>query len=196
MDTGHAALESDDHLIGGVPVDRRVFGVGVDVLGRRIPEMFQEAGFPPRGPHTFWSIENGERFGDVDRDGVLFGEGDSLLPRPRVSREPAPVPPDPVPARRIRLRIGLGRYLCRYSRARRCSRRVSRARGDQMLDDQRPADRRHQRVSGPYTDRWTRWWADSSRRRTRRERRRRPASNRTAVQRPLAHHLHVLAALA
>ncbi|COW61074.1 Uncharacterised protein [Mycobacterium tuberculosis] len=35
----HAAFEADDHLVGDPPVDRGVFGVGVDVLGWGIPQV-------------------------------------------------------------------------------------------------------------------------------------------------------------
>ena len=57
---GHrsAALEADDHLVGGVPVQRWVFGVVVDVLGRRIPQVLQEAGLHRAPPHV---LVDGER---------------------------------------------------------------------------------------------------------------------------------------
>src|SRR5580658_9138752 len=47
------------------------------------PGVFQEAGFHRAAPHVLVDGERGA-FGDVDRDGVLLGEGDGLLPRPRV----------------------------------------------------------------------------------------------------------------
>ena len=57
---GHrpAALEADDHLVGGVPVQRWVFGVVVDVLGGRIPQVLQEAGLHRAAPHV---LVDGER---------------------------------------------------------------------------------------------------------------------------------------
>ena len=44
------ALEADDHLVGGVEVDGRVFGVVVDVLGRGVPQVLQEAGLDRAAP--------------------------------------------------------------------------------------------------------------------------------------------------
>ncbi len=76
-------LEADDHLIGGVPVQRRVFGVVVDILGGGVPQLLQEAGLHRAAPDV---LVDGERrtLGDVDRDRVLLGERDGLLPGPGV----------------------------------------------------------------------------------------------------------------
>ena len=58
METGTPLLEANDHFIRGVPVDGRVFGVIVDVLGGRIPKVFQEARFHGTTPHV---LVDGER---------------------------------------------------------------------------------------------------------------------------------------
>ena len=140
-----AGLEADDHLVGSVPVQRRVFGVVVDVLGGRVPEMLQEAGFHGATPHV---LIDGERraLGDIDRDRVLLGERNGLLPGPGV-----------VPDRRQHVEI-------------RCQRGESNLEshlvvaltgaavsddapvvlpcgGHQVFDDQRSAQCRHQRVA-------------------------------------------------
>lgn len=144
---GHrnAALEPDYHLVGGAPVQRGVLGVGVDVLGGRVPKVFQETGFHRTTPHV---LVDGERraFGHVDRDGVLLGERDRLLPRPRViahrgqhleircQRSESDLEADLV--------VALAGAAVRDDAA-----AVLAGRGHQVLDDQRPADRRHQRVA-------------------------------------------------
>src|SRR6478752_4402107 len=79
----HAPFESDDDLVGRAPVDGRVLGVVVYVLGRRIPEVLEEAGLHRPAPHVLVDRER-RALGDVDRNGVLLGERDGLLARPRV----------------------------------------------------------------------------------------------------------------
>lgn len=79
----NAAFESDDDLVRGVPVDRRVLGVVVDILGRRVPQMLEEAGLHGTAPDVLVDRER-RALGDVDRDGILLGERDGLLPGPGV----------------------------------------------------------------------------------------------------------------
>lgn len=94
-------VEADDDLIGGVPVQCRVFGVVVDVLGWGVPQVLQEAGLHGAAPDVLVDRE-GRALTDVDRDGVLLGEGDGLLPGPCVVAHGGRAPRDPVRARRIR----------------------------------------------------------------------------------------------
>ena len=141
----HAALEADDDLVGRAPVDRRVLGVVVDVLGGRVPQVLQEAGFHRAAPDVLVDRER-RTLGDVDRDGVLLGERDRLLPRPRV-----------VADRRQHLQIRCQRgesdleahlvVALAGAAVRDDAAAVLAGRRHQVLDDQRPADRRHQRVA-------------------------------------------------
>ena len=141
----HATLEPDDDLVGRAPVERRVLGVVVDVLGGGVPQVLEEAGLDRAAPHVLVDRER-RALGDVDRDGVLLGERNGLLARPRV-----------VPDRGQHLQIRCqrsesdleadlvvalaGAAVCDDAAA------VLAGRGHQVLDDQRAADRRHQRVA-------------------------------------------------
>ena len=141
----NAAFEADDHLVGRAPVDGRILGVVVDVLGRRIPQVLEEAGLHRPAPDV---LVDGERrpLGDVDRDRVLLGERDGLLPGPRV-----------VADRREHLEIRCQRgesdleahlVVALAGAAVRDDAAAVLARGrHEMLDDQGPAQRRHQRVA-------------------------------------------------
>ena len=189
----HAPFESDDHLIGRAPVDGRVLGVVVHVLGRRVPQVLEEPGLHRPAPHV---LVDGERraLGDVDRDRVLLGERDGLLPRPRVvadrcqhlqircQRTESDLEPDLV--------VALAGAAVRDDAA-----AVLARRGHQMLDDQRPAQRRHQRVAVHVErvglDRGQAVLVGELIARVDHD-----GFDGAAVQRPLPHDLHVLAALA
>ena len=155
--------------------------------------MFEEAGFHRAAPDVLVDRER-RTFADVDRDGVLLGERDGLLARPRV-----------VADRRQHLQIRCQRgesdlepdlVVALAGAAVRDDAAAVLASGlDQVLGDQRPADRRHQRVAVHVQ----RVVEDGGQAVTLGEL---VAGvdddglDGAAVQRPLAHHLHVLAALA
>src|SRR5699024_10402288 len=74
---GDAFLEGDDDFI----LDRgegRIIGVGVHVLGRRVPDVFEVPGFDRPAPHV---LVDGERvgLGRLDRQAVLLGVLDRFL---------------------------------------------------------------------------------------------------------------------
>ena len=145
IDTGTPRSNPTITSSGRAPVDGRVLGVVVDVLGRRVPEVLEEAGFHRAAPHV---LVDGERraLGDVDRDGVLLGERDGLLPRPRVVADGGQ-----------HLQIGCQRgesdleadlvVALAGAAVGDDAAAVLAGRVHQVLDDQRPAQRRHQRVA-------------------------------------------------
>ncbi len=148
METGTPLLETDDHLVGGgAPVQRRVFGVVVHVLGRRVPEVFQEAGFHRPTPYV---LVDGERraLGDVDRDRVFFlGERDRLLAGPGVVADRGGQHLEIRGQRgesdlEAHLVVALAGAAVGDDAA-----AVFTGRAHQMLDDQRPAQCGHQRVT-------------------------------------------------
>ena len=155
--------------------------------------MLEEAGLHGAAPHV---LVDGERrtLGDVDRDGVLLGERDGLLTGPgvvadrgehleiRCERGESDLEADLVVALAgAAVRDGVAAVLAGGVH--------------QVLDDQRPADRRHQRVAvhvervgldggqAVFVGELVAGVDDDG-------------LDRAAVQRALTHHLHVLAALA
>ncbi|SLD05225.1 Uncharacterised protein [Mycobacteroides abscessus subsp. massiliense] len=140
----YTLVEGDDQLVGCAPVQGRVFGVVVHIFGRRVPKVFQEAGFHRASPHVLIDRER-RLLRHVDRNLVLCRERDRLLAGPRV-----------VTHRRQYFQIG-----CQRGKANLEAHlivalagaavgddpaTVLACRGDQVLDDQRTADRGHQRV--------------------------------------------------
>src|SRR5699024_7361858 len=75
-------LEGDDDLIRGL-AQGRVLGVGVDVLGRGVPQVLQVAGLNGAAPDVLVDGERGG-LGLLDRDVVFLGEGDGLVAGPGV----------------------------------------------------------------------------------------------------------------
>ena len=73
-------LEGDDEFVGRV-AHRRILGVGVEILRRRVPEILEEAGLDGTAPDVL--VDGERRLGGLfDREVDLLGEGDRLVPGP------------------------------------------------------------------------------------------------------------------
>ena len=136
---GHrpSAGEADDHLVRGVEVDGRVFGVVVHVLGGGVPQVFQEAGLHRAAPDVLVDRER-RALGDVDRNRVVLGERDGLLPGPGVVADRC----QHLQIRRERGEPDLEAHLVvalAGAAVRDHTAVVLPCRGDQVLDDQWPA---------------------------------------------------------
>src|SRR5699024_8647622 len=139
-----AGLEGDGDLVRGREVEGRVLGVVVDVLGRRVPQVLEEPGLHRASPHVLVDRE-GRLLGDVDGDLVLLGELDRLLARPRVVANGG----DHVEIRGESAEAHLEAHLIvALTGAAVADGRAAVLLGGlhQVLDDERPRDRGHQRV--------------------------------------------------
>ena len=79
---GHTRFKGDCELVGGV-AQARVLGVCVEVLGGRVPQVFEETGFHGTTPHVLVDAEWG-LFRLFDGKVDFLGKGDGLVPGPGV----------------------------------------------------------------------------------------------------------------